>query len=133
MAFVEQVVDQMNLLVFSAGSNPALASAKIEQHVIPPQLWNAMPGQQPSDKENPLWEAIVIFKALWPSVPPLVEFEHGQFAVGPGSRSSAFSARNGTELPRGRMQSNPPRSRMGSTPSRIERMIAEAKRARREM
>ena len=81
-----------------------------------------------------LWEPIVIFLGLWPAAPPLVDFENGQFVIGPGSRSSAFT--RDEEMHRASTWEGAIRTAAladGIKADRIERMIREAKRARREM
>jgi hypothetical protein len=142
MAFVEQVVDRMNLEVFGVGSNPANDGQTIQRFVIPPQFWSTKArktegGTQSmshDEIQDRIWEPLVIFKALFPKASyPRVEFENGEFVIGPGNRS--VSSTPDSELRRAVKWEDAIRAvglDQGIDPARIERMIVEAKRARRE-
>ena len=79
------------------------------------------------------WELTVIFHALFPrAVCRAPEFEHGQFVIGPGNRWTAFT--RDEDLHRNAHWEDALRSlgrAEGIDATRIERMIDEAKRARR--
>ena len=86
------------------------------------------------DVADLLREPILIVRALWPAAPLLVEFKNGLFAVAPGSRWSLFMPDE--EWRRAPTWEEPLRAAAlagGIHAERIDRMIAEVKRARREM
>ena len=67
----------------------------------------------------------MIFKAWWPTASPLVEFKHGQVVV--TRDGTSYRAPTWEKAIRAAVLAD------GISLARIERMIAEAKRARREM